>query len=107
VNPEIPFHISRYFPGYRYSAPPTEQSFLREAYKIAKEKLPFVYLGNIEIHGASNSYCSNCSSLLIERSGYSTEVRNLDGQICNKCKKRQHFINEGYGLSTEAKKSER
>lgn len=107
VNPEIPFHISRYFPGYRYSAPPTEQSFLLEAYKIAKEKLPFVYLGNIEIHGASNSYCSNCSSLLIERSGYSTEVRNLDGQICSTCNKRQNFINEGYGLSTEAKKSER
>lgn len=94
INPEIPYHISRYFPNYRYSAPPTDQAFLAKAYEIAKEKLRHVYLGNIAIARASNSYCSGCGALLVERSGYSSQKRGLMGQSCSACKSQQNFINE-------------
>lgn len=106
IDPEIPFHISRYFPNYRYTSPPTEQAFLLRAYEIAKETLPFVYLGNIELQGASNSYCSACGSLLIERSGYRTRVIALDGQTCSKCKKEQNFVTDGSSRHGKRNKKE-
>ncbi len=103
VNREIPFHISRYFPSYRYDAPPTEQEFLLKAYRIAKETLPFVYLGNIQLQGFSDTSCSGCGNLLIERSGYHTLIHGLDGQRCGKCKKNQNIVNEKQDLPGDRK----
>ena len=47
INSDIPLHFSRYFPARRYEAAPTPLETLRKAEKIAKNKLKFVYLGNI------------------------------------------------------------
>ncbi len=47
LSPEIPLHISRYFPAYKYQAPPTSVELMENFYKIAKESLKFVYLGNM------------------------------------------------------------
>jgi pyruvate formate lyase activating enzyme len=42
----VPLHISRYFPCYRMTLPPTPMDTLSMAERIAKEKLKFVYIGN-------------------------------------------------------------
>lgn len=46
LGPDVPLHISRYFPCYRTTIPPTPIETLKKAQKIAKEKLKYVYLGN-------------------------------------------------------------
>jgi pyruvate formate lyase activating enzyme len=94
INPEIPFHISRYFPSYRFNAPPTDEAFMEKAYKIAREKLRSVYLGNIDVAGTTNSYCPGCGNLLVERSGYRTAVRGLTGRSCSNCGREQNFVTE-------------
>jgi len=47
LGPDIPLHLSRYFPCYRMTLPPTPLDTLKKAEKIAKEKLKYVYVGNI------------------------------------------------------------
>ncbi len=43
----IPLHLSRYFPCYKMSLPPTPMETLKKAERIAKEKLKYVYVGNV------------------------------------------------------------
>ncbi|MCL2492926.1 MAG: AmmeMemoRadiSam system radical SAM enzyme [Clostridiales bacterium] len=48
VSPEIPLHISRFFPRYqRTDREPTQMETLRKFEKIARRKLKYVYLGNV------------------------------------------------------------
>jgi len=47
TNPGIPWHLTAYHPDYRWNAPPTDPDFLRKIAKKAREKLQFVYTGNI------------------------------------------------------------
>ncbi|MDR0874974.1 MAG: AmmeMemoRadiSam system radical SAM enzyme [Clostridiales Family XIII bacterium] len=48
ISPEIPLHLSRFFPQYHYAdRRPTPIGTLRRLEKIAKEKLKFVELGNV------------------------------------------------------------
>lgn len=44
---EVPFHISRYFPTYKYEQPPTDIRLMEKAAQIASSKLKNVYLGNV------------------------------------------------------------
>lgn len=47
LSPAIPFHISRYFPAHKYSAPPTSLELLRRFEGLAKARLKRVFLGNV------------------------------------------------------------
>ncbi len=47
LDPEMYLHISRYFPRYRYTLPPTETETLKKLKNIASEYLKHVYLGNV------------------------------------------------------------
>lgn len=47
LGPEVPLHLSRYFPCYKMALPPTPIETLKMAQSIAKEKLKYVYIGNI------------------------------------------------------------
>jgi pyruvate formate lyase activating enzyme len=47
LGDSIPLHFSRYFPCYKMDLPATPIATLRKAEQIAKEKLKFVYLGNV------------------------------------------------------------
>lgn len=44
---DLPLHISRYFPAYRYSAPMTDLAVLENFRKIASARLKHVHLGNV------------------------------------------------------------
>jgi pyruvate formate lyase activating enzyme len=84
-SPEIPLHISRYFPHYKFSAPPTPPATLQRAYQEAKKFLKFVYVGNWDGGDYSDTVCPNCGNLLISRRGYHTEVKGLAHKQCAKC----------------------
>jgi len=43
----VPLHFSRYFPCCKLDFPPTPVETLKKAERIAKQKLKYVYLGNV------------------------------------------------------------
>ena len=47
TGPDTPLHLSRYFPCYKMGLPPTPIETMKRAEKIAREKLAYVYLGNV------------------------------------------------------------
>lgn len=48
LGPDVPWHLSRYFPAYKMDVAPTPVTKLEEAHKIGKKAgLKNVYLGNI------------------------------------------------------------
>ena len=65
---------------------PTPPEILEKLYDIAKQKLDFVYLGNI-IHSKENhTYCPHCNSMLIRRDGYQIQTIGIeDTGKCIKC----------------------
>ena len=69
-----PLHLSRYFPRNKAVYPPTPESTLNRAWEIAREKLDYVYVGNIDSRDKSNTFCPSCGELLIKRSGYAVDV---------------------------------
>ena len=86
VDPDIPWHISRYHPSYKYNAPATDINFVLHVYEEAREKLNFIYCGNIPSScGGSDTVCPNCKSVVISRSGYSISIELLENGKCKKC----------------------
>lgn len=47
VDPDIPLHLTRYFPAYNYDKEPTHADFIMDMKKLAEKYLHSVYLGNI------------------------------------------------------------
>lgn len=90
VSADIPLHISRYFPQYKSDEPVTNRELLKEFYNIGRSYLNYVYLGNVNIEGTSNSRCPACHNILIERENYTVKVHNK-GSICNKCGTKLYF----------------
>jgi len=91
LSKEIPLHFSRYFPRFKYKAEATSPAVILRAYEIAKEKLDWVYVGNISMSKGNNSECRHCGSVLVERWGYAVSVVNLKGNRCGVCGKEGYF----------------
>ncbi len=86
INPDIPWHISRYHPSYKYNAPATDIDFMMSVYEEARKKLNYVYCGNISSsYEGSDTMCPHCGSLVISRSGYSVNIKGLVKGNCSKC----------------------
>lgn len=47
VSPDIPLHVSRYFPAHNYAAPPTDIALMTDFADVARQKLKHVHLGNV------------------------------------------------------------
>lgn len=82
---EIPWHFSAFHPNYKMQETPyTPYSTLSKAKEIAhKHGIKYVYLGNVA--NDNNTYCPNCKEILIERTGFSAHLLNLEGDRCIKC----------------------
>ncbi len=87
LSPEIPLHVSRYFPGYRMSDPRTPLATMEKCVEAAKEHLDYVYVGNASIPGGSDTTCPECGELLIERPRFGRVVLRLkeDEALCPEC----------------------
>lgn len=84
VSPSIPLHLNAYHPVYKMQVPATSEKVLKRAADIAKEKLQFVYQGNI---GAlQHTYCPECKEKVIIRSNYHTKIEGLNQSgNCDQC----------------------
>lgn len=87
VGPEIPWHVSRFYPRYRLiEKPPTPVDTLRMAREIGLEVgLRYVYEGNVPGEGGENTYCYKCKKVLIKRYGYQIIENNIVNLRCPGC----------------------
>jgi len=82
----VPWHVSGYYPAYRFAALPTSLATLERAQKIGREAgLEFVYIGNVPGHPGENTYCPGCGALLIQRYGFDVVRNTISDGRCPKC----------------------
>ncbi len=86
LGKDIPWHVSRFHPDYKLSLPSTSLDILEKAYKIGKNcGLRYVYIGNTYTDYGENTYCYNCSNLLIKRYGFWIEEYMIEAGRCKFC----------------------
>ena len=91
LGADTPLHISRYFPRFHMDHEATPEPLLTRAWEIARERLAYVYVGNISAGDKENTRCPQCGELLIARSGYAVKItshlKKLTGKkpVCGKC----------------------
>lgn len=86
LDENIPVHFSRFHPDYQLThVPVTPAETLDMAWKMGRERLKYVYVGNIPGHEGENTHCPQCQTLLIERVGYRTKIKGLTGNKCSEC----------------------
>lgn len=85
VDVNIPWHISRFHPDYKFTdhaATPLET--LKKAREIGRESgLRYIYLGNVAEGG--NTYCYQCGTLVVERRYMGLNRINLKEGRCPNC----------------------
>jgi pyruvate formate lyase activating enzyme len=85
VGSEIPWHISRFHPDYKYTdSIPTPIDTLRKAQKIGKKHgLHYIYLGNV--HEGLDTKCKKCGEFLIRRAYMGVNKDYIKNGLCPKC----------------------
>lgn len=83
INPDIPLHLSRYYPTYKFKDEPTPIERMLNCRDIAKKYLNYVYIGNVSGID-NNTYCPNCHGLIIKRDGFHGKSL-VDDDKCPKC----------------------
>lgn len=84
LSPEIPFHLSAYYPAYRMKNAPTDHNKLIKLAENAKKHLKYVYCGNIG--SKERTICSKCGKTLITRENYMVNIIGLDKSgNCSSC----------------------
>jgi pyruvate formate lyase activating enzyme len=77
----VAWHLSRYFPMYKSAIPSTDEKKLSELWYLAKDYLPYVYLGNMP--GGNITFCPRCGSEVIIR-GWKIRLQMKKGK-CLRC----------------------
>jgi pyruvate formate lyase activating enzyme len=86
LGPDVPWHVTRYYPAYQFKVPPTPVGTLERTWQIGKDVgLDFVYVGNVPGHRYDNTYCPACETVLIERRALRLTAYRLDGDTCPSC----------------------
>jgi pyruvate formate lyase activating enzyme len=83
INKDIPLHLSRYHPTYKFTEPPTKIESMKRCADISKRHLHHVYIGNL--NGIdNNTYCWKCGATLVDRSHYTLNIL-MSSNRCPKC----------------------
>lgn len=87
LGPETPWHVSRFYPTYRWRGQsPTSTATLEAAREIGYERgLRYVYIGNAGALEAADTACPGCGALLIRRSGFNVMLNRIRGDRCPDC----------------------
>jgi pyruvate formate lyase activating enzyme len=87
LGKETPVHFSRFYPQYKLqNLPPTAVSTLRRAAGIARSAgLDYVYIGNVPGVSEENTYCPQCSRMLVGRTGYRVHTFEIENGRCKSC----------------------
>ena len=92
INPEIPLHLTRYFPNYKLNLAPTPLETLQTAREAAAGYLHYVYVGNVA--GEGITYCPHCKAVVIDR-GKRRNYLTSD-KTCRICGSRINIAGEIY-----------
>jgi pyruvate formate lyase activating enzyme len=84
VNPDIVLHLSRYFPAYRFTLPPTPVDTIRRAREVARRHLRYVYVGNV-VGMDDDTRCAGCGQVLVQRDGYFVRLPGVKAGTCSNC----------------------
>ena len=84
AGPEVPVHLSRYFPNYRHDGEVTPESMLAEAMEVFARRLHHVYLGNVA-GGVRDTVCPQCGRVLVRRRGYQGRTLGVKDGRCTSC----------------------
>lgn len=86
VDPDIPWHISRFHPDYQYTdTPATPLSVLQTAFAIGKEAgLKYIYMGNVP-NADNDTRCPQCHHPVIQRKGNRVEIDLDEKHQCSEC----------------------
>ncbi len=86
-DPDMPWHISRFFPTYKMlDKPPTQVESIWRAMEIGHEAgLHFVFAGNLRGDEGENTYCYACGTRLIHRIGFQVKENILKDGKCPQC----------------------
>ena len=95
VSPDIPWHVSRFFPTYEMTElPPTPLERLRRAVEIGREAgLRYIYVGNVPGEEGENTLCPQCGEMAIRRNGYFTSVAE-QADRCRRCEAKLPIVTE-------------
>ena len=87
LGPDVPWHISRFYPTYRLmDKPPTPVQSILTAREIGiKKGLRYVYVGNIPGENGENTFCHECGNLLVHRHGYTIRENRIAEAKCPDC----------------------
>jgi pyruvate formate lyase activating enzyme len=87
VSPDIPWHVSRFYPTYRLlDVPPTPVETVEKAVRIGREAgLRYVYGGNVPGHSSESTACPGCGRILLERAGHRLSKNRAANGHCPDC----------------------
>ncbi|XPV76848.1 MAG: AmmeMemoRadiSam system radical SAM enzyme [Desulfovibrio sp.] len=87
LGKDVPWHISRFHPTYKLTDRGiTSERSLLDAYNIGIEAgLNYVYVGNIPGNTHENTVCPKCSSIVINRLGFNSDLDGLRNGNCAQC----------------------
>lgn len=86
LGKDVPLHLSRYFPNYKMTEPATPVETLLNFYRLAREKINHVFLGNVYTLDKANTYCPHCGYELISRNRYQVKTDGMSSdRSCLNC----------------------
>ncbi|MBN2025689.1 MAG: AmmeMemoRadiSam system radical SAM enzyme [Actinobacteria bacterium] len=89
---EVPVHFSAYFPAHKMTIALTPLSTLLRAGEIAKEKLYYVYLGNVAGREGKDTHCPQCGNLLVSRTGGGGIIEGVADGKCSNCGRKADMV---------------
>lgn len=90
LGPEVPLHLTRYFPNYQLDRPETPIKHMEQAREAAEEFLYYVYLGNIGRE--MDTQCYKCGYTVIERDWYGIDIHLDRENRCPECGAQIHLV---------------
>jgi len=97
LGSETPWHLSAFFGGVSWkmrTVPDTSAETIKRSCEIGQEAgLKYVYGGNLAMETEENTYCPDCGTLCISRSGFRIERMDENGK-CRNCKRPLDIISK-------------
>ena len=90
INKNIPLHLSRYYPSFKFKDEATDIEKMKTLRDLAKEYLNYVYIGNV-LEVDNTTYCRACGEVLVKRTVFEAEDKNIKN-TCRSCGKNTNII---------------
>ncbi|NQU40442.1 MAG: AmmeMemoRadiSam system radical SAM enzyme [Lentisphaerae bacterium] len=81
----VPLHLSGYHPAFKMTRSATPVRTLERAWELCRERLEYVYLGNLRSTVGQDTACPGCHAVLIRRDGYKVAQIGLASGRCQAC----------------------